>query len=235
MLYRASDFARDSGDQLVALICDFARHVQDPAFPCMFAGRAMGRDQLLFGLSDEYGVVDLMRDAAEAIKAVPDQVVVLFVDSPRIGTLESEKELAGDLLRRLHNADRVPWHPDAPTDPGDPRWVFWFEGIDFFVNFSTPSHRRRSRNLGSALAMVVQARSSFDDFAEPENRIRALIRARVRSYDGMLVHPAVGTYGDPTSREATQYFLGDSNDINIDLLTREDFVQPGQDEGDTAR
>jgi FPC/CPF motif-containing protein YcgG len=128
----------------------------------------------------------------------------------------------------------------------DPRWVFWFEGIDFFVNFSTPSHQRRSRNLGSAMTMVVQARSSFDDFAEPDNRIRALIRSRVQTYDDMPVHPAIGTYGDPTSREATQYFLGDSNDITIDLLTQEDIVRSSssgpsaehaitEHEGDPAR
>jgi hypothetical protein len=117
MLHRASGFARDSHDRLAGLICDFARHVQDPTFPCMFAGRAMGRDELLFGLSDEDGVVDLMRAAAEAIKAMRNQVVVLFIDSPRTGTLESEKDLASDLLRRLHHADRVPGIPTRPPTP----------------------------------------------------------------------------------------------------------------------
>jgi hypothetical protein len=190
----------------------------------MFAPHAYTADELVFGLAAEPrgalpDCAGLMREAADLIRLDPEQVAVLFIETEADASLVTEQQLAADLLQYLHEHDRIPWPAGAPTDPLDPHWVFWFEGIDFFINFSSPGHAlRHSRNLGPALTAVVQSRSSFDRFSGPDSKVRSLIRARVDEYDRLPAHPALGSYGDPVNRELFQYFLGDSNDKPIDLL-----------------
>ncbi len=170
----------------------------------------------------------LMREAAAAIRSHRDQVVVLFLDAATGSTLDTERALGAAILRHLRRHDRVPWPHGAPADPMDPRWVFWFEGVDFFINMSTPGHRRRrSRNLCSAFTLVVQSRSAFDAFAGDADPVRAHIRSRIAAHDAMPPHPALGAYGDPCSREAAQYFLGDDNEIVIDLIAEAD-ISPSE-------
>jgi FPC/CPF motif-containing protein YcgG len=207
--------------RLAMLVKEFSSRILAETFPCMFAARELLRDDLLFGLANNPDtmlpdVAELMRKAAAAIRSERNQVVVLFVEAPTAESLVEERALAIKILRYLHEHDRVPWPPDAPTDPADPRWVFWFDGIDFFINFSTPGHvLRQSRNLGPAFTLVVQSRSTFDQFGD---QVRASIRARIADHDKVPPHPALGSYGDPTAHEVAQYFLGDST-VATDLLT----------------
>lgn len=229
MLVKASEITAGGIEtaRLAQIASEFSTLVRHPGFPCIFARHALVRGELLFGLAEPGvdlagAVTELMREAAHTIHLSPQQVVVLFADLPSDSTLTREREFASEVLLRLRQEDRVPWPSHAPHDPGDPRWTFWFEGIDFFINFSSPGHkRRRSRNLGSAFSMVVQSRSSFDDFG-PHSKAREVVRSRLARYDDLPPHPALGAYGEPSNREMLQYFLGETNTESWELLTLED-------------
>ncbi|MFE7576918.1 YqcI/YcgG family protein [Streptomyces sp. NPDC057521] len=228
MITRASDVLGRDDDlshRLASHIAEFSQFVAAREFPCTFATRALAGDELLFGLSSGESrlesVLSLMREAAQAIRRAPEQVVVIFVDQDTDATLADDRELAAQIMAYLVQHDATPWPAGAPTDPNHPHWTFWFEGVDFFLNFSTPGHeRRRSRNLGSAVTLVVQSRSSFDPYSG--DAVRARIRSRVATYDGLPAHPALETYGNPSNREMYQFFLGDANDEFVDLLAEPD-------------
>ncbi|HZM76390.1 MAG TPA: YqcI/YcgG family protein [Candidatus Limnocylindrales bacterium] len=240
MLFRASqirDPARGHPPGFRQLLEEFAEAIGHPGFPCMFAGRALARDEILFawvpGTADPLDeFLEAFQATAAAVRQHPDQVVVIFAESSH-ASLDSEREFAVTLLRHLREHDRTPWPADQPTDPADPQWIFWFEGVDFFINFSTPGHRhRRSRNVGSAFTVITQSRSSFDSFVEPGDRVRAVIRERVGDYDTVPVHPALGTFGDPDNREALQFFLGESNECPVELLSHSDVKRLGRHSND---
>ncbi|WSV65690.1 YqcI/YcgG family protein [Streptomyces sp. NBC_01013] len=205
----------------------------DPAFPCIFAPRPVLEDTLLFGLAEAAEAAeaaDLLAEAAGAISKEPEQIVVIFADLPGTGSLRAEREFSAGVLRLLRRMDRHDWPEATPLDPEDPRWVFWFEGVDFFFNFSTPGHQdRRSRNLGPAWTAVVQSRSSFDTVGGADHRARLRIRARLAEYDAVPPHTALGAYGDPDNHEAHQYFLGDGTDPGRSLVGVEDLRLPGRD------
>lgn len=219
--------------RIAQIVSEFSIRIQHPSFPCTFAKHALLEDDLLFGLAESSidltaAITELMREAADTIHLSPKQVIVLFADLPSDTTLTQEREFASEVLLRLRKEDRVPWPSDAPHDPNDPRWTFWFGGVDFFINFSSPGHkRRRSRNLGSAFSMVVQSRSSFDDFG-PHSKGREVVRSRLARYDDLPPHPALGAYGDPSNREMLQYFLGETNTESWELLTLED-IEPADE------
>jgi uncharacterized protein len=238
MLVRASEAIAGgaASDRLVQIVAEFSTQIRNPRFPCFFAARALAEDEILFGLAESSpdlpgAITELMREASRAIRSSSKLVVAIFADVAFDATLAQEREFAGQVLRRLRQEDRVPWPPDAPQDPRDPRWVFWFEGVDFFINFSSPGHKcRRSRNLGSAFSMVVQSRSSFDDFGL-HSKAREIVRSRLAGYDDLPPHPALGVYGDSANREILQYFLGDTNTDSWELLNLEPSELPHHDLG----
>ncbi|MFD4240487.1 YqcI/YcgG family protein [Streptomyces sp. NPDC058525] len=113
------------------------------------------------------------------------------------------------------------WPADAPVDPADPKWNFWYRGIDFFINVSTRHHRlRRSRNLGHPFTLVVQSRASFDRLPVQAAAARRQIRGRIAAYDGLGLSPHLGTHGD--APELPQYFLGDTNGCPYAAVTEQD-------------
>ncbi|MFD3778261.1 YqcI/YcgG family protein [Streptomyces sp. NPDC058612] len=130
-------------------------------FPCVFAPMALRKDELLFGAGDVardgWGVVAMLMDlAAESIWEDPDQVVVLWLDGIESATLDDDHAAFRQILLTLLEAGGE-WPAEAPVDPADPQWNFWYKGIDFFINVSTRHHRlRRSRNLGHPFTLVVR-------------------------------------------------------------------------------
>jgi FPC/CPF motif-containing protein YcgG len=119
------------------------------------------------------------------------------------------------LLQFLHENDPVPWPADYPTDPDDPRWEFVLAGVPVFTFLAAPSYRaRKSRNLGPSQVVLFQPRTVFDGI---EGETRAGIRSRQRirkllaEWDGLLPHPDLKSYGDPSNREWKQYVLPEAN------------------------
>ncbi|MGW3635834.1 YqcI/YcgG family protein [Streptomyces sp. NPDC005122] len=201
-------------DGLVAHLAQFTQTVDSPDFPCIFAPTALRKDELLFGAGnvaqDGWSVaVTLMDLATEAIRANQDQVVVLWFDGIESDSLEGDHDAFRRILLTLLEAGGQ-WPVDAPVDPADPKWNFWYKGVDFFINVSTHHHRlRRSRNLGHPFTLVVQSRASFDRLPMQAAAARRQIRRRIADYDRVGLSPHLGTHGDVP--ELPQYFLGDSN------------------------
>ncbi|MEU8775587.1 YqcI/YcgG family protein [Streptomyces sp. NPDC048606] len=194
-------------------------------FPCVFAPMALRKNELLFGGGDVARegwqvAVTLMELAAEAIWDNPDQVVVLWMDGIESNSLDEDHEAFRRILLTLLEVGGE-WPADAPTDPSEANWNFWYRGIDFFINVSTRHHRlRRSRNLGEPFTLVVQSRASFDRLPVHATAARRQIRRRITEYDGVALSPYLGTHGD--APELPQYFLGDTNGCPYTAVTRQD-------------
>jgi len=203
----------------------------DPRFPCYFATKAFKRGTLLFEFADSpsstsslHQVSESLREYLNLVQGRTDEEALLTVFmvfiKPEDGTLSLEEyhRQAWSILQFLHDHDPAPWPSHVPTNPDDPRWSFCFDGAPIFVNITSPGHTaRRSRNLGSALTLVIQPREAFDEIAghTPKGElIRKVIRERLVTYDGVGPAPELGTYGDPGCTEWRQYGLTDDNGLS---------------------
>lgn len=223
-------FRRDEApDAAVPHLSEFAEAIDNPRFPCFFASSAFRRNELLFGIADVSAglepVVLLFDESASAIGSNIDQTIVLWLAGSETNALEEDYAFTSAVLRELLRTDSVTWPNNRPVDPRDPRWDFWYRGIDFFINVSTPNHvKRRSRNLGSVYTLVIQSRTSFDRVGVSGDGTREKIRARIETFDDVPTSPALGNHGD--TPEIEQYFLGDSNEAthSAPLLSESDIV-----------
>ncbi|WP_020391210.1 YqcI/YcgG family protein [Kribbella catacumbae] len=225
-----AEIVDDSGhaDPLLrSLVNTLAQTVRDRGFPCIFARQPLDRGELLLAVARGdraeclAGAGAALLDLAERIQADPEAIGIVFVDCPGLDDLDADRGFATDLLLHLRQIDPQPWPADAPTDPDHPDWNFWFAGVGFFFNFSSPHHvRRNSRNLGPVLTVVAQARATFDAPDRGGLKARTAIRRRIQEFDDVRVHQALGSFGSAENREIDQYFLGDDQAIHR-LLTAE--------------
>ena len=211
MLLRLSEVSSESA--LAGHVAEFVAVVGHPNFPCTYATRALARDELLFSAVSPAteplsAAAAVLHELTGLVAEDPDAVAVLFL--PGTASLSADRRFVQDLIHYLCEHDDVGWPWHEPTDPEDPAWMLWYGGVGLFLNISSNNHLlRRSRNLGSSLTVIAQARSSFDRY--PGNTgVRARIRKRVAAYDDVAVHSALGCFGDESNRESHQYFLGDS-------------------------
>ncbi|MET9315391.1 YqcI/YcgG family protein [Kribbella sp. NPDC003505] len=207
-----------AADRRRTLVAQFCETISAPGFPCFFARQALTSEQIVFAYaagSSDHVLNDCtlaLRRLAARIRHAPELTGVLLVDVDDCRTIDEDEAFAGKLLRHLIAASATRWPSDAPRDPSDPHWTLWIDGVGFFLNISTPRHtRRRSRNVGDAIAVIAQARATFDAPAPSDPRVRGNIRRRIREYDSVPVHGALGRYGSPGTREIDQYFLGDGD------------------------
>jgi uncharacterized protein len=205
--------------RLVELIDEFSKIVDTRTFPCTYSTLPYTTGEIYFSRvgAETDPAKQALGELSELCRTIvesPDAVGVIFVDDGRTRTLEDDFALASEIVQHVIRATASsPGDADLPK-PDDPSWTLRLNGIGLFVNFSTPNHRaRRSRNVGSVFTLIAQARAVFDRLNRASPRARAEIRQRLRSYDDVPPHPALGAYGDPASREAWQYFLGDTTEI----------------------
>ena len=182
----------------------------DP-FPCVFAATAHVTIALAGGVDD----LDRIRRALEqwiafARNRAPDDAarMVLAVILAPATPGKTEEAFAADtwrILQYLHDHDERPWPAEVPINPANPLWSFCFDGEAIFVNASSPAHiRRRSRNLGPGLVLVIQTRAGIDLLAPPDqtgDAIRRIIRARTHAYDEAPVLPMFGPSGRVSDRD----------------------------------
>lgn len=196
----------------------FDKIMGNQRFPCFFARDAYLKNELLYGHCS-------FKDGMEAIKSLFDacvnvinknreQTIILWIDDTKTSSLQEDYAFTATLMNYLLTQDPEGWPENATTNPNSPHWDFWYGGIDFFINVSTPNHhKRKSRNLGKAYTLVVQSRTSFDIVEERVGSSRKIIRKRIDRYDDCLHSPALGEHGEHS--EIDQFFLGDSNDMQI--------------------
>lgn len=204
--------------------------VSEELFPCLFAKKSVADDKQFLHFmpsADEESSLSGMRSAfVEYVRLVQKTPVserlyrpmIVFVkpEPPEI-TLERYHEQAWGMLQYLHEHDPEPWPTDTPADPSHYLWSFCFCGEQLFVNMSAPAHRRkRSRNLGSSLTLVVNPRRNFDVVAGRSlkgTKVRETIRGRIAIFDGERHSDHLGTYGDPDNFEWKQYGIDEADQV----------------------
>jgi uncharacterized protein len=234
MLYSLYDvYSVDStvSEGLRTLVSSFRSTVDVPGFPCAFSSLPFTRQEIFFGSADEdapeVSSVQFLQDLCKVIRDVPDAVGVLFVPQPADITLDDDFRLARRIIRAVMDQNAAGENVEGLPGPENPEWTLRLDGVGLFLNFSSPRHsKRRSRNVGPSFTVIVQSRATFDRPPSNQPGMRRKIRMRLGSYDDIGPHPCLGTFGDPASREALQYFLGDS-DCPLDVAAP-DVALPGR-------
>jgi N-omega-hydroxy-L-arginine synthase len=197
-------------------------------FPCFFSQAACRRGRILFAFAEgldaaslDAGARDLLAYLARARAwdgdvATAEPLVMLFNPANVHGeTVEDYHRFGWQVLQHWHDNDRAAWPEGVSLDPHSPYWAMCFDGMQLFVNMSSPAHRiRQSRNLGPALTLVINPRERFDVVAgdNPQGRlIRERIRTRIEDYDGQPHSPMLGSY-EAGEIEWWQYGLKDTNE-----------------------
>ncbi len=192
---------------------EFGRIMEDTQslFPCLFARRAHQSDKLLFllaGSPDEQMQLQRVRaglleylavtDTLKGMDASMNALVIFFAPEEPALSLTQYHRQAWGVLQDWIDHDPQPWPTSIPADPDHPLWSICFRGVPLFVNVSCPAHvRRRSRNVGPSLSLILQPRAGFDLVAGATPRgdaIRAKIRQLMEVYDGMPAPDDLGTY-----------------------------------------
>lgn len=202
---------------------EFRAAILDQKFPCTFAAQGLSEGLYRFAFlpdpraprcADELAIT--MSEYLDWLNTVPPEkelYAVLIVFCAPIEDIGGDgyRTLFENLLREVNLRDPAAWPPHVPKHADDAKFTFCFGGREIFVNANTPSHRRRrSRNLGPSLTLVLQPRDTFDKIGTL--KIRETIRARVAACDGMPASPEIGVFGDKQNREYAGYFLSDDND-----------------------
>lgn len=210
-----------------AAIDEFDRRVRDAdaAFPCHFARTGLRSASIRFAFVEDAEAAPALDAFAEALRAYVELApaidghtsLVAFFRRPRLHACEQDYHAwFWRVLQELHARDAAPWPASVPSHPEDPRWEFCFGGTPLFALGTGPLHRVRASRHAGRVTLAFQPRFVFDRaFATPRHYDRAcdVIRARVERYDGgQPVHPALGAYRDPESREWRQYVVPDTND-----------------------
>lgn len=207
---------------------DLAARLTPPsAFPCTFSQNAFRRGLLRFAFVetlDKPGLAALREDLGAYVREAREWDGQVNTASPLIvafshaaiapGPLAAQQQAGWKVLQDWIDHDPAPWPADVAPDPTAPYWSLCHDGMQLFVNMSSPAHqKRKSRNLGRHFLFVVNPRTRFDVVAgdTPEGRrVRAVIRERAEAYDGMAHAPQLGLY-QKGELEWVQYALPDEN------------------------
>ncbi len=206
----------DSDVRLAELAGTFRRIVTDDAFPCIFSHLPFAANAAYFSLvraEPDLGraVYAELRSLLQVLRTRPEAIAVVFVDggSDETVTLDDDLRLARAVVTAVRAEERRNHGPESLA-PSDPSWSLKVDGVEMFLNFSSPNHlARTSRNVGPVFTVIAQARASFDHGGRAGSAAREQIRRRLAAYDDVAPHPCLGRYGSPGNREALQYFLGD--------------------------
>ncbi|MGI2029918.1 YqcI/YcgG family protein [Endozoicomonas acroporae] len=129
---------------------------------------------------------------------------------------KKQHETGWDALNWVHSKDLSPWPSTMPSNPDSPEWSFCFNNIQLFINISSSDHKLlQSRNLGSCLTFVINARENFDVVANGKTKsgrlVRNQIRDRVRTFNNGLIPKELGFYGEEENLEWKQYQLSEND------------------------
>lgn len=207
---------------------DFAKHLQNEGFPCLFGKSALKRKTLKLLFVDagqnERQLASGIRGFTEFTRQVPAKerlyspLIVIF-DQGGLHSLSEQHQFCWRQLQALHERDPQDWPTDVPEDPNNSRWTFCFDGVQLFFNMSCPAHMAlKSRNLGDRITLIVNPRENFDLIANRHSakgvRVRQTIRERVETYNGAPVPKELGFFGSPGNLEWRQYQLDEAGSLS---------------------
>jgi len=205
---------------LAGAVGEFIANVGDREYPCHFGRQAYLAGELFgtwLGRNEE--TAELGRNLAAFLTAsrpFPQRRMVLACFREPEGKDQPHTWYADrfwNLLSDLRALDARPWPDDVPTAPDHGGWEFCFNGTPMFVFAATPTHDLRvSRRLGPGMVLLFQPRNVFygvEGGTPGGIAARKRIHGKMRKWDLVPPHPAMGAYGDPAHPEWRQYFIGD--------------------------
>lgn len=216
-------------DWKTELYAQFNQTVSAKNFPCLFAKQSQSNGTQKLSFYDEStesynSLISDMIDYTETIKNVDIKKrlftpMLVFFKPRAFYSLEEYQRLAWETIQRFHYSDVSDWPENVPKDPNNYLWSFCFNGVQLFINISTPLNKfHRSRNLGAGMVFVINPRENFD-FVAGNNasgqKIRDNIRARCEVYDGIPASPALGFYADESNLEWKQYHASEAGGLDI--------------------
>jgi hypothetical protein len=221
LILRPNDDAAAIPPWLVQAWDDFRENLGDPRYPCFFGGQAYQANAIhhsFVAASDSRHLPQTLRHFLHACRDHPLANLAVFFE-PSDDTHAESFARFWSILQMLQDADADGGCSAGAMDPDTPLWEFTFAGVQMFVVGFSPTYRnRRSRSLGQCMIMLFQPRSVFEASGvstEATDRARTVIRERLRRWDGIPHHPALGVYGDSGSREWQQYFLPDDDEAPL--------------------
>lgn len=197
----------------------YRERLSAPQYPCFFGQTAEAHGEMLYTFVPRNAPGELLRNVASFVDRIAEppyeraSLAAFFEPDPALTSHAEFVRRFWAALQHLHDHDP---HTQQGQSPDDPLWEFSFAGCEMFVVGTSPTYqRRRSRNLGPGMVLILQPRHLFLDPTTgkpiaPEVRHR--LHRRMLAYDGMPVHPDIGFYGDPGNREWKQYALPDDNE-----------------------
>ena len=210
----------------------FIAKIDDPEFPCFYAAKALNQGFLLFSFANSTMPQDV-KHCAESIKeyldylnqippeAQDETTLILFINpsASREMSFEDCAEKVFQLMQGMRQLDTMDWPEHIPKEPNHPKWSYCLFGSPLFINISTPANiKRRSRNLGDGITLVIQPRESFEHFLMKlgdeafAEQTRLSIRKRASRYDDMEWYPYIVSYGKgDEGYEMVQYAIPENN------------------------
>jgi len=206
-------------DWVMGALADYRVQVLDPKYPCYFGTVAERQGDIFYSYVDggdlSHLPATLRTFSALAAEADRDRrtTLAVFVEPRDYPHHQAAAEHFWEILQYIVNHDTEKWPEGQPLDPEDPMWAFSCGGESFFAFAASPTYsKRKSRNIGSGLALFFQPKHVFQGI-EGHTKAGALarkkIRARLKSWDGIEPHPELKDYGDSECREWKQAFLPD--------------------------
>ncbi|PGR70381.1 YqcI/YcgG family protein [Bacillus cereus] len=197
----------------------------NPKFPCVFGTNGFKANQLRFaffeGLNDD-SLNELSESLDEYVKKARGfGSYTSFVAFFNINKEKSMNEYESDfwyVLNKLNELDQHEWPEEIPQDTNNPEWEFSFAGEPIFVVCNTPSHQLRQSRYAETFMITFQPRWVFDEIGllTPKGKKqKELVRKLLNIYDSIEEYPYLGTYGDLDNKEWLQYFIPDTNTVNI--------------------
>ncbi|MBA1200996.1 YqcI/YcgG family protein [Pseudomonas capeferrum] len=205
----------------------FRALLANPEFPCLFGRKAVAAKtcHIVFARAAHLAS-DIARGLGDYIRTIEPiplkqrigSPLLVFLETRAGSTLAEQQAMAWSVMQEVHLHDPQPWPQQVPRDPDDTQWSFCYAGMPLFINMSFPGHvHMKSRNLGDAIAFVINPRESFDEVAsattESGQRIRARIRERVREYNEGVMPESLGFFGQEDNFEWKQYQLQEAGSL----------------------
>jgi uncharacterized protein len=200
----------------------YRTRLRDADYPCFFGQGGEAHGEMLYTFIAESRVEELATNMRRFVSLIGtpqyerSSLVAFFEPDRTMSDHASFVTHFWQVLQLLHGQDS---DPATDITPNHPHWEFSFERCEMFVVGTSPTYRvRRSRNLGPGMVLIFQPRSLFIDPTTSKPiavEVRRRIHSRMLAYDGMVVHPDIGFYGDPLNREWKQYALPDDNEPEV--------------------
>ncbi|BFU60664.1 MULTISPECIES: YqcI/YcgG family protein [Rodentibacter] len=191
-------------------------------FPCVFGVKGFTKDQIRYVFQENIEPIylaNVLRDYLKYCKSYGNYTSLVIFEKPnQISTLEEYHSKFWGILKELSDLDYAKPVDSIPAELDTPMWEFSFNGELIFVVCTTPAHQKRQSRRSTGFILTFQPRWVFDDLLGSEEKAEVAfktVRERLEKYDLISQSPYLGKYGDKNNREWKQYFLDDTNEINI--------------------